>query len=219
MGNETYFGGDYRDLCEHYGTAAGFQFEFSCRRCHDTWRSAFEPYRSGRLAGWLGRGVGAVPGPFGTAVARLSTAVEGLAGSGWGTARDASFRRAVAEAEGRFNRCARCACHVCGRCWHADQGLCFTCAPDTAGEQLAARQRGFNDSVARRAYDEGQRRAAGHDAGGERQLVCPSCRAEAHGGRFCPACGTELARRTECAGCRAVLPEGAVFCPGCGRRR
>ncbi|GAA0432506.1 zinc ribbon domain-containing protein [Streptomyces luteireticuli] len=219
MGEEIYFGGNYRDLCEHSGTAAGFQFEFSCWRCHDTWRSSFEPYRSGRLASWLNKGIGAASGVLGRAVSEVSTAVGGLADSGWGTARDASFRRAIAAAEGHFNRCARCASYVCGRCWHPDQGLCFTCAPDTAGEQLAARQRGVNDAVTQRAYDEGQRQAEGHDVRTPRQLVCPHCRAEAHGGRFCPACGTELAQRTECGGCRAVLPEGAAFCPECGRRR
>lgn len=219
VSNEIYFAGNYRDLCQQHGTAAGFQFEFYCSRCHDTWRSPFEPYRGGRLAGWLGKGIGAASGLLGKVVSEVSTAADGLAGSAWGSARDAAFQRAIGAAEGHFNRCARCASYVCGRCWNSGQGLCLHCAPDTAGEMMAARQQGLNDQVARRAYDEGQRRGEEQDALTPRQLVCPRCRAETHGGRFCPGCGHQLAQQAVCAGCRAPLLDGAAFCSGCGQRQ
>nr|WP_184346712.1 zinc ribbon domain-containing protein [Streptomyces olivoverticillatus] len=206
-------------MCERYGTAAGFQFEFYCSRCHDTWRCPFEPYRGGRLAEWLNRGISTASGLLGSVGSGVGSAAEGLAGSGWGSARDASFQRAIKAAEGHFNRCARCACYVCGRCWHPEQGLCFSCAPDTAGEAMAAQQRGLNDLAMQQAYDEGQRRGQEYDARTARQLVCPQCRTEAHGGRFCPGCGFELAQQRPCAGCRAPMPDGAAFCPGCGHRQ
>ncbi|MBB4891626.1 ribosomal protein L32 [Streptomyces olivoverticillatus] len=219
MSTEISFANNYRDMCERYGTAAGFQFEFYCSRCHDTWRCPFEPYRGGRLAEWLNRGISTASGLLGSVGSGVGSAAEGLAGSGWGSARDASFQRAIKAAEGHFNRCARCACYVCGRCWHPEQGLCFSCAPDTAGEAMAAQQRGLNDLAMQQAYDEGQRRGQEYDARTARQLVCPQCRTEAHGGRFCPGCGFELAQQRPCAGCRAPMPDGAAFCPGCGHRQ
>ncbi|WP_414169779.1 double zinc ribbon domain-containing protein [Streptoverticillium reticulum] len=218
-GTEIYFAGNYHDMSQQYGTASGFQFEFYCSRCHDTWRSPFEPYRGGRLAGWLSKGVGAASGLLGSVVSEVSTAADGLAGSSWGKSRDAAFQRAITGAEGHFNRCARCASYVCGRCWNAEQGLCLHCAPDTAGEMMAAQQRGLNDLVSQRAYDEGQRRGQEYDAQTPRQLVCPQCRTETQGGRFCMGCGHELAQQPSCAGCRTPLPDGAAFCPGCGQRR
>ncbi|MFF4145457.1 hypothetical protein ACFY0A_29665 [Streptomyces sp. NPDC001698] len=56
MSTEIYFNNNHRDLCEQHGTGAGFQFEFYCSRCSDTWRSPFEPFRAGQMAGWLSRG-------------------------------------------------------------------------------------------------------------------------------------------------------------------
>lgn len=218
MSTEIYFASNYRDLCEQYGTAAGFQFEFSCWRCHDTWRSPFEPYHGGRLASWLSRAIGMASGALGRVGSGVSTAADGLAGSGWGSARDASFQRAIGKATSHFNRCGRCSVYVCRRCWNPEQGLCHNCAPDTAGEMMAAQQRGLNDMVAQHAYDQGQKQGQGFDAHTPRQLVCPQCRTEAQGGRFCPGCGFLLAQQTSCKGCQAPLPEGAAFCPGCGQQ-
>ncbi|RLU81350.1 hypothetical protein CTZ27_32975 [Streptomyces griseocarneus] len=219
MSTEIYFASNYRDLCEHYGTAAGFQFEFSCWRCHDTWRTPFEPYRSGRLASWLSRAVGMATGAFGQVGSGVSTAVDGLAGSGWSGARESALQRAVESAKAHFNRCGRCSVYVCRRCWNPEQGLCLSCAPDTAGEMMVAQQRGLNDMVAQQAYDRGHKQGHDFDTSTPRQLVCPHCRTEAQGGRFCPGCGQQLAQRAECGGCRAPLPDGAAFCPGCGTRR
>ena len=35
--------------------SAGFQFEFYCEICGDTWRTDFKPYRKGQITGWLTR--------------------------------------------------------------------------------------------------------------------------------------------------------------------
>lgn len=156
MSAEIYFSNNYRDLCERQGTGAGFQFEFSCNRCADTWRSKFEAYTSGRMASWVGKGANAAWSVLGRATSGVTSAADGLAGAGYGNARDAAFQRAITNAEGHFNRCPRCTNYVCQRCWNADQGICLTCAPDTAAEALAAQQRGLNDMVAERAYSVGQ---------------------------------------------------------------
>lgn len=219
MSSEIYFSNNYRDLCQEHGTGAGFQFEFSCRRCQDTWRSPFEAYTSARVAGWVGKGVGAAWGLLGRTGNGMSSAADGLAGAGYGNARDSSFQRAISNAQGHFNRCPRCTDYVCNRCWNAGQGICLSCAPDTAAEALAAQQRGLNDAVAERAYAVGQQGGQQFDVTAARQLVCPQCRTETHGTAFCPGCGFHLAQPSNCTNCQAVVPEGSAFCPGCGSRR
>jgi hypothetical protein len=216
---EIYFSNNYRDLCEEHGTGAGFQFEFSCARCYDTWRSPFEAYASGRVASWVGKGVNAAWGLLGRTGSGMSSAADGLAGAGYGSSRDAAFKRAIDNAQGHFNRCPRCTNYVCHRCWNAGQGLCLTCSPDTAAEAVAAQQRGLNDMVSQRAYEVGQQAGGQFDVNAPRQLVCPQCRTETHGTPFCPGCGTRVAQQQHCGSCGAEVPVGSAFCPGCGARR
>jgi len=59
VSTEIYFSNNYRDLSEQHGTGAGFQREFSCSRCHDTWRSPFEALTTGQVASWVNKGVSA----------------------------------------------------------------------------------------------------------------------------------------------------------------
>src|SRR4051812_48200975 len=155
MSNEIYFANNYRDLCEQHGTGAGFQFEFSCSRCYDTWRSAFQPYTSGRVSGWADRVVGSAWGAFGRTGSEATSALGGLVGANWGPNKDAAFQQAITAAQAHFNRCARCTDYVCGRCWNAAQGLCLGCAPDTAAEVAVSQQRGLNDVASQRAYEVG----------------------------------------------------------------
>ncbi|MFC4328178.1 zinc ribbon domain-containing protein [Streptomyces andamanensis] len=219
MSDEIYFSNNYRDLCEERGTGAGFQFEFSCQRCYDTWRSPFEAYAGGRAASWVDKGVSAAWGLVGRTGSSVSSAVEGLAGAGYGKSRDAAFQRAISTAEDHFNRCPRCTHYVCDRCWNAGQGICLQCAPDTAAEALAAQRRGLNDAVSDRAYAAGQQAAQRFDVNTPRQLVCPQCRTETHGSPFCPGCGLRMAQPDTCGSCSGELPASAAFCPTCGTRR
>jgi hypothetical protein len=219
MDSEIHFSNNYRDLCETYGTKAGFQFEFSCQRCSDTWRSPFEGYTGARMAGWLQRGAGAASGMLGRIGGDLSSAADGLAGAGWGHAKDASLRRAVTAAQGHFQRCPRCTWHVCARCWNPQQGLCMHCLPDTAAEMAVARQRGLNDAVSDRGYAAGQQAGASVDADAPQQLVCPQCRTETHGAKFCPECGFKMAQQVQCRACPTMLEPGTKFCTECGERQ
>ena len=219
MSSEIYFSNNYRDMCLQNGTGAGFQFEFSCQRCRDTWRSAFQPYAGGRVAGWLDKTAGMAWGALGRSTSEASNAINGMVGAHWGPARDSAFQKAVTEAQTHFNRCPRCVTHVCGSCWSAAQGLCLNCAPDTAAEVAAARVRGLNEAASQRAYEAGEARAATVDVERPVQLVCPQCRTETHGARFCPSCGHRLAEPDSCASCHAELPPNASFCPECGTHR
>ncbi|GAA2129507.1 hypothetical protein GCM10009760_00770 [Kitasatospora kazusensis] len=220
MSNEIYFSNNYRDMCEQYGTGAGFQFEFHCSRCSDTWRSPFEVFSAGRAASWVNKGVSAAWSMLsGNGGSTITNAADGLAGAAWGKSRDTAFERAIENAQGHFDRCARCTSYVCGKCWNAGLGLCFSCAPDTAAEAEAARRRGVNDMVGERAYAAGQQTGQGYDVSAPRQLVCPQCNHETHGAAFCGSCGFKLASPSACGSCQADVPEGSAFCPSCGTRR
>ncbi|GAB3121729.1 hypothetical protein GCM10027160_39480 [Streptomyces calidiresistens] len=216
--NEISFSRNHRDLSRSSGADAGFQFEFHCTRCRDAWRSPFEPYASGRAADWLRRGAGMLGQVLGGSNGHhVSRAADGFADAGWGKARDEAFQRAIDSAERNFNRCPKCVGQLCGTCWNPGLGLCLGCAPDTATEVSVARHQGLNREASRRASEVGEARAASWDVETEHTLVCPRCSTEARGGRFCHGCGYQLELKPTCAGCSAELPQGAAFCPGCGR--
>lgn len=211
---EVKFSDNYTDLSERSGVKAGFQFEFFCERCNDRWRTEFVPYRSARASGWLNKAAGFLGGALGEAAA----AADGLADSGWSTARDQTFKTAIEQAKSHFHRCARCFQYVCDGCWNSDKGLCLNCAPDAEVEIEAARTQGEVDGAREMATQEGVRRGQAKDVKRDRQLVCPHCGAETKGAKFCPECGQALAQKGTCPKCSATLSPGAKFCPECGQK-
>ena len=47
---------NYRDISTPLGdVGAGFQFEFFCESCGDTWKTPFKPYRAGQATGLFRR--------------------------------------------------------------------------------------------------------------------------------------------------------------------
>lgn len=211
---EMKFSDNYNDLCRESGVNAGFQFEFYCERCNETWRTDFVPYTSGRASGWLGKAAGM----FGGILGNVGDAVEGLAESGFGKARDKAFREAVEQAKHHFHRCAKCFQYVCDVCWNAEKGLCYNCAPDAEIEIEAARAQGEVYAAGEKAALEGIRAGKKMDVKRKRQLVCPDCGAETHGAKFCPECGKQLSAKGQCPKCSAELSPGAKFCPECGEK-
>jgi hypothetical protein len=211
-----WFSRNHRDLSQQYGDDAGFDFEFYCERCGDTWRSGYEKYALGRASGWLRRAgnmAGGVTANLGWDVANTA---DGLAASGWHKARDAAFERAISKAGEHFNRCARCHHYVCGQCIDADRGLCHDCAPDVQAEVEQARAEGLVAAVRSNARAVGEQQAQSVDVTTQKQLVCPQCRTETHGAKFCPECGHKMAPPGACAACEQPIPAGAKFCPECG---
>jgi hypothetical protein len=210
---EIEFADNYGDHSIQSGVNAGFQFEFYCERCGDTWRAEFVPYRSGQASGWIGKAAGLLGGVLGGA----GDAVEGLAQAGWGKAHDQAFKEAVEQAKGHFHRCAKCFQYICERCFSKDNGLCFNCAPDAEVEIEAARAQGEVYAAGEKAALEGIRRGKQKDVERGRQLVCPGCGAESHGAKFCPECGIQLGGKGRCPSCSAEVSPGAKFCPECGK--
>lgn len=215
--SEIEFSNNYRDLCDSFGTGAGFQFEFYCQECSDLWRSRFQPYQAGRASGWLSQAGSLAGGLFNNL--GIDRAVDGFAEQGWGRAKDAALQEAVAEARAHFHRCASCNHHVCDNCWNASAGQCTNCMPDLAAHTERSRHSGRLDAVRERAYEAGQMLAGSDDVTTAVQSECPQCRAQTRGGRFCPECGHQLATPPVCRACSAPLPETGRFCPGCGAGR
>ena len=218
MSDDLHFADNCRDLSIQSGTGSGFQFEFYCECCNDTWRSPFAPYTSGRASGWMREASGFLGNLLGNVGYNVDDAVDGLARAGWGTARDTAFKQAIEAAKAHFNRCAQCHNYVCARCWNTDSGLCQNCAPDLAASVQVARSQGQRTAAMERAQAAGAALAAKVDVQTSRQLVCPACHAETRGAKFCPECGHALAVSTQCSHCSTPLPAGSRFCPECGQR-
>ena len=212
--DEIQFGKNYTDLCVQSGVGAGFQFEFFCERCNDTWRSPFETYRSARASGWLGKAAGLFSGVLGD----ISNAADSMAEAGFGTAKDQALAKAINAAKGHFHRCARCSQFVCERCYDKPKGLCRNCAPDAEVEIEAARAQAEAQAAAETAMTEGMSRGKQKDVKRNRQLVCPHCGKETHGAKFCPECGKPLAVKNQCPQCKVKLDPGTKFCPECGAK-
>lgn len=211
--SETKFSNNYRDLSQQSGVDAGFQFEFYCSRCSDTWRTHYKPYRSGQASGWLSKAAGF----FGGVVGGASSAIEGLANAGWNSARDGAFADAVTQAKTHFHRCAKCFQYVCRSCTDSASGLCFSCAPNVNVEIAAARAQGEIAGATEMALEEGVLRGKRRDVKRELQLTCPSCKAETHGAKFCPECGTKTTTSASCKACSSDIPLDVRFCPACGK--
>jgi len=216
VSEELWFSQNHRDLSQQYGDDAGFDFEFYCERCGDTWRSGYERYGMGRATGWLRRAGNMAGGVASSVGWDVANAAEGLAASGWHKARDAAFQRAIGKAAEHFHRCARCHNHTCDKCWSSDRGLCLNCAPDLQSEVEEARAQGKVAAARERAYAVGGEQAQDLDVTTEHKLVCPQCSAQTHGAKFCPECGTKLSGPQPCRSCEKPVPESAKFCPECG---
>lgn len=210
--SEIKFSRNYSDHSIQNGANAGFQFEFQCERCSDAWRSEFSPYRGAQASDWLGRAAGL----FGGLLRDATVAADGLAHAGYGKAHDTAFEVAIAQATSHFHRCAKCMSYVCDQCWNVSKGLCRTCAPDAAVEVNAARATGEVETAKERAVAAGREVGQTLDVTTDTQLVCPKCKAETHGAKFCPECGEKLAVISTCSKCQKPIPAGSKFCPECG---
>jgi hypothetical protein len=217
VADTLWFSNNHRDMSINYGSDAGFEFEFYCNRCLDTWRSGFEPYRAARAAGWIRKASNMAQGAASNLGLDVASGVDGLVESGWHKARDANFQKAIGAAAQHFHRCARCSGYVCDKCFSVDRGLCANCAPDIAAEVETARAQGLIDAATMHACEVGASQAAEYDVTTEKQLVCTQCHAETHGAKFCPECGHKQQAPGTCGGCGVSVPTGAKFCPECGQ--
>jgi len=215
VADQVPFTNNYRDL----STREGYQYEFSCMRCGNGYKSGFRHSVTG-FGGRLARiGGDLLGGEIGDRVARVGWDAEWLRDSTAGSTNDKRLREAVEDVSANFQQCHRCGQWVCHDiCWNGERGLCTTCAPkldqeiaarqaDAQLEQVDARIRQIDWTADVNVRDP----AVG---------LCPSCGHESGGGRFCANCGSALAAapastRRFCTGCGSQLGSGR-FCSGCG---
>lgn len=209
---EIKFSNNYSDLSQENGARAGFQFEFMCERCGDTWRSSFVPYTAGQAAEWAGRAAGLFGGFLGGA----ADTVQGMSEASYGVAHDKEFQKAIDEMAEHFHRCPRCANYFCDKCWNEEAGLCLGCAPSAEVEIEAAYASGKVYAVGEKAANAGIYDGKQMDVKTRQQLVCPSCGAANNGAKFCPECGEALSKKAFCTECGVELKPGAKFCGECG---
>jgi len=149
-----------------------------------------------------------------------STAIRGVAEAGYNAARDSAFKEAIEGAKGHFHRCAQCFQYNCASCFDKTTGLCFNCAPNVNVVIETARAQAVAQGAAAAAHSEGLSRGqTKYDVKQDRQLVCPNCRAETHGAKFCPECGTKTGVKAACTSCAAGIEPGAKFCGECGAKQ
>ena len=178
---------------------AGFQFEFFCERCGETWRSPFKSYRKGQLTGLLSRSSALTQELGGwmsglsrvvSNIYRASRGVGAFADAGTAGARAEAQTEAMALAKDRYHCCDTCQKWVGDECFDERSGLCLDCVKG------------------------GPQRNAGQGGGG---LACPNCQTPSQGGRFCAECGFDMAStHKSCPSCGATQPREARFCGDCG---
>lgn len=190
-----------RDISTQPGdVGAGFQWEFVCDSCGESWKSPFKPYRIGQVSG-LFRRFGFIFGEFykvGTInemIGKVGRASGAGVDSGKG-AKQAAQEEAFALARTRYHHCRGCNTIVCDNCWEEDRELCIKCVKQAA--QSNGSYGASSGAVA----------AA---------MACPNCQTPSQGGRFCHECGFDMAStHKSCPSCGATMARQARFCVDCG---
>ena len=202
MAEQVPFTNNYRDL----STREGYQYEFSCLRCGNGYKSGFRHSVTG-FGGRLARiGGDLLGGEIGNKIAQAGWDAEWMKDSTAGSMNDKRLREAVREVSVHFQQCHRCGQWVCQDvCWNTERGLCATCAPKL-DQEIAARQADAQleqiDVKVRQVDWTSDLNLRGQGTG-----LCPGCGQESGGGRFCTHCGTALS---------AAPPTAKRFCHQCG---
>lgn len=203
---------EFTDNYEDLSTANGFQFKFFCETCGNGYMSSWKANKTG-IAGGLLRSAGSMLGGVLGSAANSSYEIQEMIG---GPVHDNALEEAVEELRPQFVQCKRCGNWVCREvCWNGERGLCTQCAP-VAQRELGALQAQLTvEQMGERLRE--QDLTQGIDLTAKATAVCPSCGADAKGGKFCQECGGSLAPNTACPRCGTEMAAGAKFCPECGQ--
>jgi len=213
MADAIEFVSNYNDL----STDQGFQFEFTCNRCHTGYRTRFNAWATGTVSSVLDTASSLFGGVFGQA-ANVGDRVKSAA---WKKARDEAFERAQKEIRPDFVQCPRCSEWVCRKaCWNTKRGLCKGCAPDLGVEMSAAQaSRSVEEVWAHAAMAEEDKKLSTENWRQTIRATCPQCEAPLQeNAKFCPKCGAALKADRHCTQCGEKLPPDSLFCPGCGAK-
>ena len=184
---------NYRDVSPAANDLrAGFQFEFFCEQCQETWRSPFKPFRVGQATAWFQRFATIFYNLTATKISRATDTFydANLVAS---KAKAEALVEAEALASQRYQRCKTCHRYVCADDWGHSGRECASCEGKAGGG----------------AGEYGAEQGAGP--------VCPNCQTPSQGGRFCHECGFDMAStHKSCPGRGATMARQARFCTDCG---
>lgn len=200
-----------------HSTNQGFQFEFTCNRCGNGYRSSFQPWAVGAVSGALDAASSLFGGVFGQA----ANMGERVRSATWQQARDKAFIEAAQNIKPNFIQCPRCSSWVCRKsCWNQTRNLCKQCAPDLTVEISAQQSAKAMEKITTDITADSEDEALITKVGKNKILaVCPQCNAAiTPGAKFCPECGAKLQEKKFCSECGAALTPTARFCPDCGVR-
>lgn len=204
-------------------TEKGFQFKFSCGRCHNGYLSAFQP----NIVGMAGGALQIASRFLGGSVGRAATSAHDLQRLIRGPAHDAAMRAAVEEVAHQFNQCNRCGKWVCRKiCWNGERDQCVSCSPKMDQELAAIESSGtihqLNQKVLYGQVDLTSGVTLDSAAAGQQSVGASrpcTCGAQiTRGAKFCHGCGKPVALKQTCPGCQIESAEDARFCSGCGHR-
>jgi hypothetical protein len=191
-------------------TNEGYQFEFTCQRCGNGFRSEFRHSVigfGGRIAALGGSLFG---GEIGNKVEQVGLMAQWGHSGNRGSTNDQRLLEASRDVADEFRQC-RGGCHdwVCRQgCWDERAGACHNCA--------AARQQDYGQQQYGNQY--GQQQYGNQQYGQQQQYgqptrYCGHCGAEGSG-KFCGSCGTSY-DAPPCKGCGSPQ-RGTQFCQNCG---
>ena len=205
------FTDNYQDL----STDLGFQFKFTCERCHDGYMSTFQTSTVG-VAGSVIRAAGNL---FGGVLGRAGSSSYEIQRAVGGAGHDAALRAAVEEIRPLFRKCRRCGDWMCTAvCWNERKGMCKQCAPIGEEEETAIRAEHVRTEVTSDVYAEEEKLQI--EKAKEVAATCADCGAPTLGKKFCPGCGKKLVSSAGafCTSCGAKIVPGAKFCGECGTK-
>ncbi|MBZ5565706.1 MAG: zinc ribbon domain-containing protein [Acidobacteriia bacterium] len=196
-----------------HSTDKGYQFEFFCDRCGNSFMTEFKPSATGMAVSALRTAGSLLGGVFGSAASSSYEIERAVQGPG----HDKAFRAAVEEAKPNFRQCPKCSRWVCQTaCWNPKRGLCYECAPNVETELAAAQAQATVEQIQQKVRE--QDLTTDIDLTSEAAALCPSCGARTAGAKFCPECGKPLRPKGECPRCGTKVEAGAKFCPECGQK-
>ncbi len=200
-----------RDNFSDLSDETGFQFEFHCEHCGDSWRSDYVRYAAGTASKVLGTASSILGGFLGGA----SQAADGVSDAGYKTAHDKALEAAFERATSHFHRCRMCTSYVCAQCYNPDVNLCTGCAPSVEDTSNVALRSGEIDRATFGAYRKGWSKS--HEAA--EYVHCPECNARVNPAKFCPECGAKMSQEEACKACGKDIAAGVKFCPECGEKQ
>ena len=210
---ELEFTNNYTDL----STDQGFQFEFTCNRCRNGYRTEFDSYELA-TASTSSTAPAASSGASSARAPRRPTRSSPPRGR---SPADKAFRKAVEEIRPKFIQCPRCSAWVCReQCWNEKKGLCKDCAPDM-GVEMAAAQAGksVEEIWAHAHMAEEDKHLAAEDWRAGVVASCPNCGAPQEvNAKFCAQCGQDLKTGQALHAVRRQAPARRQVLRSCGAK-